>query len=159
MEPLARQFGSGAADTGGGSTGLVRYFTTLRAHVKLIVLCIIVTFGAAVAYVKVAPKSYTATAQMLVSPLPAQDSVLETVPGVLLLHASGDPTTDVLTASSLVHTQAIAQATATALHSRQSAGDILNKVSVVPTDQSNLLSISTSSSDPHQAARLANTYA
>src|ERR1700761_6084970 len=104
MEPSASEFGRGATrDSGSGSTGVSRYFATLRAHVKLIVLCVIITFAGAVAYVKLAPKSYTATAQLLVNPLPAQDSVLETVPG--LLHASGDPTTDVLTAASVVHTQ------------------------------------------------------
>lgn len=139
------------------SSGLGRYVATLRAHAKLIVLCVIVTFAAAVAYVKLAPKSYTATAQMLVSPIPSADSVLETVPG--LLHATGDPTTDVLTAASLVHTQRIAQATANALHSKLSATQILGKVSVVPTDQSALLSVSTSSSDPRAAQRLVDTYA
>lgn len=157
MESSARQFAGDGAPGGGNSTGLGRYYATLRAHIKLIALCVIVTFGAAVAYVKLAPKSYTATAQLLVNPLPAQDSVLETVPG--LLHASGDPTTDVLTAASLVHTQQIAQATATALHSKDSASQTLDKVSVVPTDQSNLLSVSASSSDPRQAQRLVNTFA
>lgn len=165
MEPSARQFaGDGAGDiagtgarAGSKSTTVGRYLATLRAHVKLIVLCMLVTFAAAVAYVKLAPKSYTATATMLVSPIPPADSVLQTVP--ILLHASGDPTTDVLTAASIVHTQKIAQATAAALHSKDTATQILGKVSVVPTDQAQLLSISTSSSDPHQAQRLVNTFA
>lgn len=165
MEPSARQFagptpgpGAGSGARGGGtSTGVGRYLATLRAHVKLILLCVLVTFVAAVAYVKLAPKSYTATATMLVSPIPPADSVLETVPR--LLHGSGDPTTDVLTAASVVHTQAIAQATAAALHSKDTAAEILDKVTVVPTDQSSLLSISSSSSDPRQARRLVNTYA
>jgi succinoglycan biosynthesis transport protein ExoP len=159
MEPSARQFGRPAPAGGDSSTGLARYFATLRAHVKLIILCVIVTFAASVAYVKLAPKSYTATAELLVQPLPAQDSVLETIPGNLLLHASGDPTTDVLTAASLVHTQRIAQATVAALGSKQTAAQILQSVSVVPTDQSNLLSVSASSSDPRQAQRLVNAYA
>ncbi|HLI59611.1 MAG TPA: Wzz/FepE/Etk N-terminal domain-containing protein [Solirubrobacteraceae bacterium] len=160
MEPSARQFGR-VAPSGGDSSpaGLARYLATLRAHLRLIILCVIVTFAASVAYVKLAPKSYTATAQLLVQPLPAQDSVLETVPGNLLLHASGDPTTDVLTAASVVHTQQIAQATAAALGPGHSAAQILQAVSVVPTDQSNLLSVSASSSDPRQAQRLVNTYA
>lgn len=157
MEPQAGQFSSGGEVRGSGSPGLGRYLATLRAHIKLIALCAIVTFAAAVAYVKLAPKSYTATALMLVSPIPSADSVLETVPG--LLHATGDSTTDVLTAASLAHTQRIAQATATALHSKLSAAQILSKVSVVPTDQSELLSVSTSSSDPRAAQRLVDTYA
>ncbi len=139
------------------STGLAQYYATLRAHVKLILLCMIVTFAAAVAYVKLAPKSYTATAQMVVQAMPPTDSALEAVPG--LLHASGNPTTDVLTAASLAHTAQIAQATAIALHSRKTAAQILNSVSVVPTDQANILSVSTSSSDPRQAQRLVNAFA
>lgn len=160
MDTSARQFGR-VPPSGGdsSSTGLARYLATLRAHIKLIILCVIVTFAASVAYVRLAPKSYTATAQMLVTALPSQDSALETVPGNLLLHASGDPTTDVLTAASLVHTQRIAQATATALGSKQSAAQILQSVSVVPTDQSNVLSVSASSPDPRQAQRLVNTFA
>jgi capsular exopolysaccharide synthesis family protein len=157
MEPQAGDLPSIGGTRGRSSTGLGRYLATLRAHIKLIVLCILVTFAAAAAYVKLAPKSYTATAQMLVSPIPSADSVLETVPG--LLHSSGDPTTDVLTAASLVHTQRIAQATATALHSKLSATQILSKVSVVPTDQSALLSVSASSSDPRTAQHLVDTYA
>lgn len=157
MESQAEESPNGGGVGGGSSPGLGRYFATLRAHVKLIALCAIVTFAAAVAYVKIAPKSYTATALMLVSPIPSADSVLETVPG--LLHATGDPTTDVLTAASLAHTQRIAQATASALHSKLSATQILAKVSVVPTDQSALLSVSTSSSDPRAAQRLVDTYA
>jgi capsular exopolysaccharide synthesis family protein len=163
MEPSVGQFTGPGPGAGGGarggrkSTGAGRYLTTLRAHVKLIALCVLVTFIGAVAYVKLAPKSYTATAQMLVSPIPNQDSALETIP--VLLHASGDPTTDVLTAASIVHTQRIAQATAGALHSKETAAQILGKVSVVPTDQSELLSISTSSSDPRQAQRLVDAFA
>ena len=153
----SRQFTSAGRRGGDDSTGVARYYETLRAHVKLIVLCMVVTLIAAVAYVELAPKSYTATAQMLVNTLPAQDSVLETVPG--LLHASGDPTTDILTAAALVHTTQIAQATASALSSKQSATGILSKISVVPTDQSNILSVSTSSSSPQKAQRLVNAYA
>ena len=141
---------------GGEPAGVARYYQTLRSHVKLIVLCVIVTLAAAVAYVKVAPKSYTATAQVLTIPASTQDTVLLSVP---VLHSSGDPTQDILTASALIHTPAIAQATVNALHLHTSADDLLGTVSVVPMDQSSILAISTSSSDPGQAQRIVNAYA
>ena len=135
---------------------MARYYETLRSHVKLILMCVIVTLAAAVVYVKVASKSYTATAQVVISPVSSQNTVLFSVP---VLHGSGDPTQDVLTASALIHSPTIAQATVNSLHLRTSANDLLGKVSVVPMDQSNILAISTSSSDPAQAQRIVNAYA
>jgi polysaccharide biosynthesis transport protein len=138
------------------STSIARYYQTIRSHLLLIAACTIVTLGAAVAYVKLASKSYTATASMVVNPAAASNTVLFSLP---VLHTSGDPTTDVLTAASVIHTQQIAQATVTALHLKMSAATLLGNVSVVPEDQSNVLAITAKSSGPTRARRIANTYA
>lgn len=135
---------------------VTRYFETIRTHVKLIVLCVIITTIAAALYVKVSPRSYTASSQVVVNPAATSDTVLFSLP---VLHSSGDPTQDVLTAASLLHTPQIAQATINALHLHTSPGALLGKTSIVPEDQSNILSVSVSSSNPSQAQRIANTYA
>ena len=135
---------------------MARYYETLRSHVKLIVLCVIVTLAVSAVYVKVASRSYTATAQVVANPATSQNTVLFSLP---VLHSSGDPTQDVLTASALIHSPAIAQATVNSLRLHMSANDLLGKISVVPLDQSNILTISASSSDPAQAQRFVNAFA
>ena len=138
------------------STSIARYYQTIRSHLLLIAACTLLTLGAAVAYVKLVSKSYTATASMVVNPAAASNTVLFSLP---VLHTSGEPTTDVLTAASVIHTQQIAQATVTALHLKLSAAKLLGEISVVPEDASNVLAISAKSSSASRARQIANTYA
>lgn len=152
---------SGGALGGGGRnwgdpSGIARYYRTIRSHLRLIVACLILTLAAAVAYVKLTPPTYTAQAQMVVNPAASQDTFLFSLP---VLHSSGVPTQDVLTAASLLHTPAIAQATVRALHLHTSATALLAKVSVVPFSQSNIVTVEATSSSPTEAAQIANTYA
>jgi polysaccharide biosynthesis transport protein len=137
-------------------SALKRYLETLRGHVKLIAACVIVTLLAAGAYVKLAPRTYTADAMMLINPASSQDTVLFSLP---VLHSSGDPTQDVLTASALITTQKVAQATVTALHLHESASSLLGQVTAVPLDQSNIISVQATDSTPQGAQRIANEFA
>lgn len=138
------------------AAGVARYYQTIRSHLKLIILCTIVALVGAVAYVKVAPKQYTASSQVYVNPISSSDTALV---NLSVLHSSGTPTQDVLTAASLFHIPAIAQATINALHLRTSASGLLGRVTIVPLDQSSILSVSTSSGDARQAQRIASAYA
>ncbi len=83
------------------SSGFSRYYETILEHWLLIVICTVIAVAAAAAYVTVAPKSYTATAQLLANPAQAGDTELFNLP---VLHSSGDPTQDILTAADLVTT-------------------------------------------------------
>lgn len=140
----------------GESAAITRYYQTLRAHIKLIALCLLVTLAASVLYVKVASRSYTASAQMVVNPAATSDSVLFSLP---VLHSTGDPTQDVLTAAGLIHTTEVAQATIAALHLHTSANSLLGRVSVVPEGQSNIISVTATAPTATQAQQIANTFA
>jgi capsular exopolysaccharide synthesis family protein len=138
------------------SPPLVRYFQTVRAHIRLIVACVVVCLVAAIVYVQVAPRSYTATSEMVVNPASADDTLLFDLP---VLHSTGDPTQDVLTAASLLHAPDIAAATIRSLHLHTTTGDLLGKISIVPFGQSNIVSISADASSPSLAQRIADAYA
>jgi polysaccharide biosynthesis transport protein len=137
-------------------SALTRYLQTLRGHIKLIIACVIVTLLAAGAYVKLAPRTYTADAMMLINPASSQDTVLFSLP---VLHSSGDPTQDVLTASALITSQEVAQATVKSLHLHESASTLLGKIQAVPLDQSNIISVEATDSTPQGAQRIANEFA
>ena len=140
----------------GEASPIGRYYKTIRSHLLLIAACTVVTLGIAIAYVEVAARSYTAESQLVVNPAVSTDTVLFALP---VLHSSGDPTQDVLTASSLLHTPQIAQATISKLRLRISSASLLDRTSVVPEDESNVLSVSATASTAAQAQQIASTYA
>jgi succinoglycan biosynthesis transport protein ExoP len=135
------------------SSGLSRYLEVLREQAKLIIACIVIALAVAIAYTQLAPKTYTAEAQMLVAPVDASNTTLFNLP---VLHSSGDPTADVLTAASVVSTPAVGDAAARILHLHEAGSQLLGNVQVTPVGQSNLIAIQTTSSSPEQAAKLAN---
>jgi capsular exopolysaccharide synthesis family protein len=156
--PVSAGTPSGATleSSGHEPSAVARYYATVRNHIRLIVACVVVTVAAAVVYVKVAPRTYTATAQLLINPAATDDTVLFSLP---VLHSTGDPTQDVLTASALVSTPQTAQATIDALHLHTSASDLLGKITATPMDQSNVVSLEATSSSPREAQRVANGFA
>ena len=135
------------------SPAFSRYFEILVEHVWIVVACVVVVLGATIAYVKLAPKTYTAQAQMLVSPASASDATLFSLP---VLHSSGSPTSDVLTAASLVTTPGVADAVIKQLRLKTSAPLLLQNVQATPVGQANLISIQGTGSSATGAARLAN---
>jgi succinoglycan biosynthesis transport protein ExoP len=144
------------AGTGAENQGFRSYLQVLRERIWLVLACVVIATGAAVAYVETAPKEYTAQAQMLVSPVPSDNATLFDLP---VLHGSNDPTQDVLTASSLMSTPQIAQATAKALGLSQAPSAVLAQVQVLPLGQSNLVSIQAVAPTASRAQALANGFA
>src|SRR3954454_4915587 len=72
--------------------GLARYVSTLRERKWLIVLTVLVTTLAAVAYVVTANKVYNADADLFITTIRISDPTLS---GVVLISSSSDPTRDV----------------------------------------------------------------
>src|SRR5689334_6695837 len=72
--------------------GLRRYVETIRERLWLVLLTIVVTTGIAVAYVLLAPKTYEATANLLVTSVSTDDAAIRSLP---LIFESSDPTRDV----------------------------------------------------------------
>ena len=79
--------------------GILRYYRTLREHIRLIIACTILAVVVAAIYTQVASKRYSAEAQMLVSPADAGNAALSTLP---VLHGTSDPTRDTLDRKSVV---------------------------------------------------------
>ena len=132
-----------------------RYLHTLWEHAWLIVLCLVVCVGATALYVASAPRKYRATSDMLISPVPANTTTLIGLP---VLFSSGDPTRDVLTASSLITTPQVASVAAGILHQNESPSALLGSVSATPVGQSDLVAVTASASSAAKAQQIANAF-
>jgi len=133
--------------------GIKRYLRTLAEHWWLVALCVVVCVAAAAIYVTQAPRRYRATSEMLISPVPAGTSTLVGLP---VLFSSGDPTRDVLTASSLITTPQVALVAVNMLGLHESPGALLAQVSATPVGQSNLVAVQASAPSAKQAQQIAN---
>jgi len=135
--------------------GLQRYVTTLRERLPLILVAIILTTGAAVAYLLVTEKTYKAEADLLVTPVSNEDEALA---GLGLIRESSDPTRDVETAARLVKTVDVAARVKAEVRDDRSPRELLDAVEVDPVAQSNVVSIEAEAKDPEKAAELANAF-
>src|ERR687883_1996667 len=136
--------------------GLQRYVNTIRERIKLIVLIMLLTTGAAVAYVMTASKEYTAEADLLVTPVSQNDPALAGLP---LIHSSSDPTRDVETAAKLVVNRDVALRAKRDLRLKEGATTLEGRVKAEPIAQSNLVAITAKGDTAREAANLANGFA
>jgi capsular exopolysaccharide synthesis family protein len=109
-----------------------------------------------VAYVVTTASTYQATADVLVSPIPADDP---TLPALGLVTETTDPTVAVETAAELIDNDAVAARTQKKLGSNQSADEIQADVQVSPVGSSNVIAVTASQPTAEKAADLANAYA
>jgi len=134
----------------------VRYYRALREHIWLIVLCTVITIAAAVVYVEVAPRKYQAEAELLANPASPNNAELSQLP---VQQSSGDPTTDILTAATLVTTTQVAQAVIAALHlTNTTPQQLLQSVQATPVGQSSLVAVQAQASSPRTAMNIANSF-
>lgn len=133
--------------------GIKRYARTVVEHWWLVALCVVVCVGATAVYVASAARKYRATSEMLISPVPAGTSTLVGLP---VLFSSGDPTRDVLTASSLITTPQVALAAVNMAGLHESPGAVLADVTATPVGQSNLVAVQASARSAKQAQLIAN---
>ncbi len=157
------QYG-GFGYAGDGSRGaaqeqsLVRYYRVLRERFWLVLLCAVLGLAGAAIYVKAAPRTYQATAEMTVQAAAPTTGVLSSLP---VLHQTGDPTEDVLTGASLVTTSGVADAVSAALAKqgvKVSPGAALGAISASPIGQAGLVAVQASASSPHRAKQLADEF-
>jgi capsular exopolysaccharide synthesis family protein len=139
----------------GEQSGLSRYLDTLRERIWIVLLAFALCTGAALLYLVTAEKQYEAQADLLITPIPADDSILRTVG---LIAESVDPALDVETAVQLIDTREVAQATA-----EQVGGvtpeEVESQVTVEPVAESNVVAVIARAPVPEQARDLANAYA
>jgi capsular exopolysaccharide synthesis family protein len=135
---------------------LRRYLDTIRGRWRYIVLAVVICTGAAAAYALTASKVYETHADMLVTPIPDDQTA---VLGLGLIRRANDPTRDVTTAARLIDNTEVASRVARDLRSRETPGSLLAKIRVDPVAQSSIVAVTASAGSPAEAQRLANTFA
>jgi tyrosine-protein kinase len=132
-----------------------RYVRTVLQHWWLVALCVVVCGVGTAVYAAAAPRKYRATADMLISPIPADTTTLVGLP---VLFSSGSQATDVLTASSLITTPQVAATVVHKLGLQESPSALLGNVSATPVGASNLVAVQASASSAAQAQQIANAF-
>jgi capsular exopolysaccharide synthesis family protein len=137
-------------------SSLRRYFDTIRERWKFVACAVVLCTLAAAAYALTAHKSYSAEADMLVTPVPSDQT---TVLGLGLLREATDPTRDVTTASKLIDNAEVATVVRRNLNLTESPEALLAHINVSPIADSSIVSITASAATPAQAQQLANAFA
>ena len=140
----------------GEQVGLRYLGEVLREQRRIAIAILLVTLAAAAAYLLTADSVYEAEAELLVTPVPAEDPL---VASLGLLQPSSDPTRDVQTVSTLTTNLAVADRVRKELELDQSALDLLEAVTAEPVASSNIVAVTAEASTPEQAADLANAFA
>jgi receptor protein-tyrosine kinase len=136
--------------------GLQRYVNTIRERIKLIAAIMLLTTGAAVAYVATAHKEYTAEADLLITPVSASDPAYS---GLSLIRSSNDPTRDVETAAKLVVNRDVALRAKVDHNLAEGPNKLQARVKAEPIAQSNLVAVTATGDSPAQARDVANGFA
>jgi capsular exopolysaccharide synthesis family protein len=153
MSPTTASRDLRGADSDGQA--FIRYYRVLREHLWLVILCTVLCVGAAVVYVKLAPRRYQATAELVVTPVSSNNTVLAQLP---IQQSSGDITTDITTAAALVTTDQVADGVISALHLNTTAPALLGNLQATPVGQSTIVAVQAQASTPRMAALLANAF-
>jgi capsular exopolysaccharide synthesis family protein len=133
---------------------LSRYLDLMRAHWLLLVAFLAAGLVAAFGYVSVAHKTYQAEADLLVTPVAADDPNLIGLP---LVRETADPTADVLTVAKLVDSPEVASLVAKHIGGDPNA--LLGHITATPVTQSEIIAVDATASSPAEATRLANQFA
>jgi succinoglycan biosynthesis transport protein ExoP len=140
----------------GDQGALKRYLDTIRERKWIVIVAVVLCTLAAAAYAFTAPNVYTASADILVTPVPSdQTNIL----GLGLLRQASDPTQDETTASELVDNAAVAAQAMQNLGWRDSPAALLRRVSVQPVANSSIVEITASTRSPARSLQLANAFA
>jgi polysaccharide biosynthesis transport protein len=137
------------------ASGFQRYFQTLRERFRMVVTVLVVTTLAAAAYLAVAEKVYEGEADLLVTPVSADEPVYT---GLGLIRESNDPTRDVETAARLATTRDVAARVRRQLRLEESTRQLLKKVTAEPVAQSNIVQLTAKSDSKRAAKDLANAF-
>jgi capsular exopolysaccharide synthesis family protein len=153
-EDERRPYSEEAVTNEGDRQDWVRYIDALRARWWLVLMVVLISVGTAVIFTYTAPKRYTASVDVLVSPL--NDDVLV---GINTLRQDGDPNRAVLTAARLAKTREVADGVRARLGTNLTSQAILGSVNVQPIGQANIVRIGATQPTAAGAAALANAFA
>jgi Mrp family chromosome partitioning ATPase len=136
-------------------SALEPYVDAIRSHAKLFVLIVVVAVAGSIAWLVHRQPEYRADAEILVSPLPADETSLIGLP---VVRDGGDPTRTIQTAAALVDSDAAAARAARKLGAPWTRKRVKAAVQVKPQGETNILEITATATRPGVAARLANAY-
>lgn len=136
------------------SLNLETAVAVLRARAWIVVLCVLVCGGGALAWSELQPKRYTATAALLFK----NSSLAQQASGVPIVNQT-DPQGQRQTDLTLVRIGSTAANTAARLGNGLTADDVKSAITVQPEGESDVVAVSATRRDPALAARMANTFA
>ena len=136
--------------------GFAHYLEVLRARAWWILVAVAICVAAAVIYLQVAAKSYEASSDVLVTPVPRGST---SYIGLGLPLESSDPTRDVETAARLIASTTVAARVKAQLGLPVSAQSLLDDVEARPVAQSSIVTITARADTPRQSARIATAFA
>ena len=136
--------------------GLSYYVDVLRERIWIVIAVVLVTVGAAGAYLFTAEDVYEGEARLLITPAPADDAIAASLG---LPRDSNDPTRDVETLATLATSLEVAERAKEELDLDESARSLRSGVSAEPVASSNLISVTAEAATPAGAADLANAFA
>lgn len=149
------QFRGGAESSPVAAGVAASYGRAIRSHPWLLTCVFVVVLAAGVAWAFVRSPSYQATARVLVNPLPQSDT---TFLGLPLLRDSGDPTTNLETAATLIDSTQAATLTARRIGHGWTDQRVEGAVNVQPEGASQIVDVVATAASPSLAAQLANTF-
>jgi capsular polysaccharide biosynthesis protein/Mrp family chromosome partitioning ATPase len=138
------------------SHGLGFYLDLLRARLWLVALIVVITVVSAALFVAQTEKVYEAHADLLVTPIAADNPDFV---GLGLVTESGDPTRDASTLAKLITSTTVADRVRSTLGEERSASALRHDVTAEPVAQSSIVTVTAKAGDPERAASLANEFA
>ena len=132
------------------------YVRALRSHWLIALLVLLGTIGSAAAWLQIREDTYTADAELLVTPIPNEDTALLSLP---VVKDTGDPTRTIQTAAELVDSHDAAERAAKEMGDGFTRHRVEGATSVEPQGQTNIIEITATGSSAQQAADLANAFA
>jgi tyrosine-protein kinase len=146
----------GGPPTGGERDGaLGTYLRAIRSHVVLVVAITAAAAVAALAWGQTHTAHYEASAQMLVNPLPSDDTSFLGLPFV---RDTGDPPRTLQTAATLIDSPVAARLTARRLGGKWTPQNVQKIVAVSPQGQSSIVDVTATADSAAGSARIANIY-
>lgn len=131
--------------------------SAMRRRWWVVVALVLVTVGAALLGLSLRTPSYTATAQILVTPFPQQSD--STLASIRIVRDSGDGARTLLTATALLDSSQNATVAARRLGDGSSPDDVIDAVEIEASGGSDLIAVDATADSPERAAELANVYA
>jgi capsular exopolysaccharide synthesis family protein len=138
------------------SWNLDQLIRLIRIYWWLILLCTLLTAGAAVGLSLLQRKMYTASASLLFRNPGFDQMVFGTS---LFTSPNQDPIREAATNIDLVSLPTIAELTSSALHGELSPGEVASELTVSPVGDSDVANIAVTDAKPSRATRVANMYA